>query len=147
MSNKLYRVRYKTDTVDIEIESTDKSYIDSKLEKLMRTAPQTTTKKHKPAGPGKRGKTSTEQVEETVVQQSEKKKLKLFGYTSKAVSELANISISGAYRILDGQRMPGREALAKIAKVVGKSMDELNEELKNRQRAASEKKAGQATGS
>jgi len=136
MSNKLYRLKYK----DIEIESTDKSYIDSKLEELLRTAPQTTTKKHKPAGPGKRGKTSQKQVEEAVVPQSEKEKLTLFGFTSKELAERTGISISGAYRIIYGERMPGRESLAKIAKVVGMSMDELNEELLKRC-AATEREA------
>jgi len=144
MSNKLYRVRYKTDTVDIEIESTDKSYIDSKLEELLRTAPQATTRKRKPAGPGKRGKTSQKQVEKAVVQQSEKKKPELNGFTSKVLSELASISESGAYRILAGERMPGREALAKIAGIVGMSMDELNKELLKRC-AATEREADQAT--
>ena len=143
MSNKLYRVRYKTDTVDIEIESTDKSYVDSKLEELLRTAPQTTIrKKRKPAGPGKRGKTPQEQVEKAVVQQSEKNQPpELNGFTCKVISELADISISHAFRILDGQSMPGRVALAKIAKVVGMSMDDLHKELLKRKCAATEREA------
>lgn len=62
--------------------------------------------------------------------------LSLNGFTSKVISELADISISHAFRILDGQSMPGREALAKIAEIVGMSMDELNKELLSRQRAA-----------
>jgi len=68
--------------------------------------------------------------------QAEKIELSLNGFTSKVISELADISISGAFRILDGQRMPGREALAKIAEIVGMSMDELHKELLSRQRAA-----------
>lgn len=65
-----------------------------------------------------------------------KHQLDLNGYTPKALSELADISISWAFRILDGEYMPGREVLARIADVVGMSMDELNQELLDRQRAA-----------
>ncbi len=96
---------------------------------------------------GKRGKTSQEHVEKVVVQKSKKKKPELYGFTSKVLAERTGISISGAYRIIISERMPGRESLAKIAKVVGTSMDDLYDELLKRQRAASERKAGQATGS
>ena len=68
--------------------------------------------------------------------EQEKPDLELEGFTCKVLSELADISISHAFRILDGQSMPGREALAKIAEVVGMTMDELHKELLSRQRAA-----------
>lgn len=65
MSNKQYRVRYKTKDVDIEVESTDKSYVDSKLEELLRTAPPTTVKKREAAGRRKGGKASQDKKSKT----------------------------------------------------------------------------------
>jgi len=80
------------------------------------------------------------QVEEQVEEQQEKEQLEIKGFTPMVLSELTDISISWAYRILVGEFMPGREVLAKIADVTGMSMDELNEELLSRQRAAKREK-------
>ena len=68
--------------------------------------------------------------------QAEKQQLELKGFTPKVLAELADISISGAYRILAGERMPGRDLLVRIANVVGMDMGELYEELLSRARAA-----------
>lgn len=64
-----------------------------------------------------------------------KEQLELKGFTPKVVSEMTDISISWAYRILAGEYMPGREVLAKIAEAVGMSMDELYHELEGRKAA------------
>jgi len=58
--------------------------------------------------------------------------LDINGFTPKVVAELAEISISGAYRILAGERMPGSNMLAKLAEVVGMDMGELHKELLSR---------------
>jgi len=60
--------------------------------------------------------------------------LDLRGFTPKVLSEMTDISISWAYRILVGEFMPGRDTLSRIANVVGMTMDELNEELLERQK-------------
>jgi len=70
-----------------------------------------------------------------VTTEQTKPQLELKGFTPKVLSEMADISISWAYRILDGEFMPGREVLAKIAEVTGMSMDELYKELESRKAA------------
>ena len=64
-----------------------------------------------------------------------KKQLELKGFTPKVLSVMADISISGAYRILKGERMPGVYQLARLADLVGMDMGELYEELLSRKAA------------
>ncbi len=64
--------------------------------------------------------------------QATPKQLELKGYTPKVLSVMADISISGAYRILKGERMPGVYQLAKLAEVLDMDMGELYEELLSR---------------
>ncbi len=81
---------------------------------------------------------TTAQVESVPLREPKKvtsKQLELKGYTPKVLSEMADISISGAYRILKGERMPGAAQLAKLADVVGMDMGELYAELLSRKAA------------
>ena len=63
-------------------------------------------------------------------------KPELKGYTASVLATMADISVSHAFLILSGQRMPGRTLLKTLADIMSVSMDELHEELLARQRAA-----------
>ena len=70
-----------------------------------------------------------------MITEQAKEQLEIKGLTPKVLSELTDISISWAYRILAGENMLGREVLAKIADVTCMSMDELYSELESRKAA------------
>ena len=60
----------------------------------------------------------------------------LAGLTPVVMAELADISLSYAFKIQDGGVIPGIEVLERIAGVVSMSLEELVAELRRRQRAA-----------
>jgi len=60
----------------------------------------------------------------------------LRGFTPSVLAEMADISLSYAFKIQDGLQMPGLKVLERIAEVVGMSLEELIVELRRRQKAA-----------
>ena len=63
-------------------------------------------------------------------------RLELNGFTPLVLSDLGEISISHAYRILEGTRMPSVGVAERLAGLVGMSLDEFIKDLRRRQRAA-----------